>query len=263
MQVKVQTVSELTINQMSDDQYKAEKAAGRISAGEVYACTPSPVKWEDIQNKPDVSGGGDVDYQELARRIPSWQWKVTMPQTVNQTVTATVDGQTYTDDFYAPQGSSVTFSVKADKGFNAGTLSLESATLAEDVAVTVTAAAEKKLVAGKFTAFFKPAEGVMPEPLTVPDCVNVIKIYKTSSTPVYAKVSEGMVLEFSDGIITNARGKSFPAYKATPRGGDSYVYYLKSGSYTGDEFYLEWSPEIDKQTTNVDLTQSGQSRNIR
>lgn len=70
MQVKVQTVSELTINQLSDDQYKAEKAAGRINAGEVYACTPSPVKWEDIQNKPDVSGGGDGDkfYQWLKER---------------------------------------------------------------------------------------------------------------------------------------------------------------------------------------------------
>ena len=101
MQVKVQTVSELTINQLSDDQYLAEKAAGRINAGEVYACTPSPVKWEDIQGKPNVSGGGDVDYQELARRIPTWQWKVTMPKTVNQTVTATVGGQTYTSDFYA------------------------------------------------------------------------------------------------------------------------------------------------------------------
>lgn len=70
MQVKVQTVSELTINQMSDDQYKAEKAAGRISAGEVYACTPSPVKWEDIQGKPDVSQGSSVDdfYQWLKER---------------------------------------------------------------------------------------------------------------------------------------------------------------------------------------------------
>lgn len=70
MQVKVQTVNELTINQLSEDQYKAEKAAGRIKSGEVYACTPSPVKWEDIQGKPNVSGGGDVDkfYQWLKER---------------------------------------------------------------------------------------------------------------------------------------------------------------------------------------------------
>lgn len=70
MQVKVQTVSALTINQMSDDQYKAEKAAGRINAGEVYACTPSPVKWEDIQGKPNVSHGASVDdfYKWLKER---------------------------------------------------------------------------------------------------------------------------------------------------------------------------------------------------
>lgn len=70
MQVKVQTVSELTINQLSDDQYLAEKAAGRINAGEVYACTPSPVKWEDIQGKPDVSQGANVDdfYKWLKER---------------------------------------------------------------------------------------------------------------------------------------------------------------------------------------------------
>ena len=259
----MQTVSELTINQLSDDQYKAEKAAGRINAGEVYACTPSPVKWEDIQGKPNVSGGGDVDYQELARRIPSWQWKVTMPQTVNQTVTATVGGKTYTRDFYAQQGSNVTFSVSADKGFNAGTLSLENVTLADDVTVTVTAAAEKKLVAGKFTAFFKPAEGVMPEPLTVPDCVNVIKIYRSISGPVYAKVSEGMVLEFVEGTVTGARGKTFPVFKIAPRGGDSYVYYMRQDVSLNATLFLEWSPEIDKQTTNVDLTQSGQRYRVR
>lgn len=71
MKVKVQTISELTINQLSEEQYKAEKAAGRIKSGEVYACTPSPVKWEDIQNKPNVSGGGasnDAFYQWLKER---------------------------------------------------------------------------------------------------------------------------------------------------------------------------------------------------
>lgn len=260
MQVKVQTVSELTINQMSDDQYKAEKAAGRINAGEVYACTPSPVKWEDIQGKPDVSGGGDVDYQELARRIPSWQWKVTMPKTVNQTVTATVNGQTYTADFYAPQGSNVTFSVKADYGFNAGTLSVESVTLTEDVAVTVTSATDK-LVAGKFMAYFNPAEGVMPEPLTVPDYVNVVKIYLRPGNPVYAKVVEGMVLEFSQGTITVRRNR-FAVYKVAPRVGDSYVYYLVRAASDKIRMYFEWSREINEQTANIDLTQAGQTYRV-
>ncbi|MBS5890610.1 MAG: hypothetical protein KIB45_05970 [Negativicoccus succinicivorans] len=262
MQVKVQTVSELTINQLSDDQYKAEKAAGRINAGEVYACTPSPVKWEDIQGKPDVSGGGDVDYQELARRIPSWQWKVTMPQTVNQTVTATVSGQTYTSDFYAPQGSNVTFSVKADDGFIAGTLSPASATLTDDVAVTVTAATEKIIAAGNFSAVFKPSEGITSEAFTIPDGVNVVKITVQSNRKcVYAKVSQGMVLEFSTDKITVRRQKR-DIYKAAPRDSDSYVYaYMIDVSRT-ESFLFEWSSEINKSVVDVDLTQAGQKRNI-
>ena len=70
MQVKVQTISELTINQLSEEQYKVEKEAGRIKSGEVYACTPSPVKWEDIQNKPNISQGASVDdfYKWLKER---------------------------------------------------------------------------------------------------------------------------------------------------------------------------------------------------
>lgn len=203
------------------------------------------------------SNGGSIDLKELTRRIPSWQWKVTMPKTINQTVTATVGEQTYTSDFYAPQGSNITFSAKADDGYKAGTLSLESVTLTEDTAVTITEAKEKKLVAGKFEACFNPTEGVMPEPLTVPDCVSVVKIYVTRRHPAYAKVVEGMVLEFLEGTINGN-----PAYKVAPQGGDSYVYCLKSGRTDGDWLYLEWSPEIDKQTTNVDLTQSGQSRKV-
>ena len=253
----MQTVSELTINQLSEDQYKVEKAAGRINAGEVYACTPSPVKWEDIQGKPDVSGGGDVDYQELARRIPSWQWKVTMPKTTHQTVTATVNGQTYTSDFYAPQGSNVTFSVKADDGLKAGTLSLESVTLTEDVTVTVTAATEKIIAAGNYSAVFKPSEGITSEAFTIPDGVNVVKITVQSSRKcAYAKVSQGMVLEFSTDTITVRRQKR-SIYKASPRGSDSYVYADIIDFSRTESFLFEWSSEINKSAVDIDLTQAG------
>lgn len=263
MQVKVQTVNELTINQLSEDQYKAEKAAGRINAGEVYACTPSPVKWEDIQNKPDVSSGGDVDFQELARRIPTWQWKVTMPQTAGQTVTATVGEQTYTSDFYAQQGSNVTFSVKADDGYQAGTLSLESATLTEDMTVTVTGAVtnENKVVAGKFEAYFYPADGIMPKPLVVPDRVNVVKVYCSKDYPVYAKVSEGMVIEFSEGTRVYRR-KTHDIFKAAPKGIDSFIFAYKRAVSASIWMYFEWSQEINEHTVDIDLTQAGQSRAV-
>lgn len=226
---------------------------------EFYSKTESDNRYQ----QKGESSGGDVDYQELARRIPSWQWKVTMPKTINQTVTATVGEQTYTSDFYAPQGSNITFSAKADDGYKAGTLSLESVTLTEDTAVTITEAKEKKLVAGKFEAYFDPASGSMPEPLTIPDCINVVKIYLSARTPVYAKVTEGMVLEFSDDTLTTARGTKFAVYKAAPRGGDSYVYYAKKRASEEVWLYLEWSQEINEQTANVDLTQAGQTRAVK
>lgn len=184
MQVKVQTVSELTINQLSEDQYKAERAAGRINAGEVYACTPSPVKWEDIQGKPNISGGGDVDYAELARRIPSWQWKVTLPKSDHQTVTATVNGKTHTSDFYAPQGSSVTFSAKADTGYIAGSLSTTNATLANDLTVTVTAATESENIEAGTKTFGDRDE------FTVPPKVQVLK-WNWSGKDIYTMVNPG------------------------------------------------------------------------
>ena len=215
----------------------------------------------ELRKEINAGAGKCFDAEELARRIPAWQWKVTLPQTVNQTVTATVNGQTYTSDFYAPQGSNVAFSAKADDGFKAGTLSLESVTLTEDVTVTVTAATEKKLVAGKFTAYFNPAGGTMPEPLTVPDCVNVVKIYINSRQPIYAKVVEGMVLEFSQGTITVRRAE-YAVYKATPRGGDSYVYYNIRDVSEKVWMYFEWSQEINEQAANIDLTQAGKSMRV-
>lgn len=265
MQVKVQTVSELTINQLSEDQYKTEKAAGRINAGEVYACTPSPVKWEDIQDKPNVSGGGSVDYQELARRIPSWQWKVTMPKTTRQIVAATVNGQTYTDDFYAPQGSKVKFSVSAAGGYNAGTLSLEYVTLKEDTAVTVTEATEIPASASG-TKTFGADLPTGYEEFRVPPNVQVLK-FTWGGEDIYVKVKPQSYI----GITINKVDNKYEVKD------DPYV-YLYDGDVPeiiedGDERYTElyafnifygqssepltvsWSTEINNHSTTEDWTQ--------
>ena len=84
-----------------------------------------------------------VDFNELARRIPSWQWKVTLPKSDHQTVMAITNGQIYTSDFYAQQGSNVTFGAKADAGYTAGIVSPRSVTLTSDL-TTVTVTAAKK-----------------------------------------------------------------------------------------------------------------------
>lgn len=276
MQVKVQTVSELTINQMSEDQYKTEKAAGRINAGEVYACTPSPVKWEDIQGKPNVSGGGDVDFQELARRIPSWQWKVTMPKTANQTVTATVNGKTYTNDFYAPQGSQVTFSVKADEGLKAGALSLENVILTEDVAVTVTDATWEYVLDAKalFEATSEEQKTAMTQ-VTFPAFANVVEIYgydktgtkvhslyfkpKSHSEPyTFSILSREVVGENGEKVYL--LGKKLvrriqDAYiiSPVPTSGGRQAYSPMPGSMGFTKLVIAWSPEIGAQTPDSEL----------
>ena len=250
MQVKVQTVSELTINQLSDDQYLAEKAAGRINAGEVYACTPSPVKWEDIQGKPNVSGGGDVDYQELARRIPTWQWKVTMPKTVNQTVTATVGGQTYTSDYYAQQGSQIAFSVTPDPGYIAGIVSPKSATLTGDLTVIVSVATTGSETIEAGTKTF----GVNGDTLIVPPKVQVLK-WAWDGKDIYAKVNPGQ--QFYAHLINY--GEEYQL---------NYILTIKSDGVTqadvSDPFdkpgysdaplTASWSSEINKHAVDYDWT---------
>ncbi len=97
--------------------------------------------------------GESIDFQELARRIPTWQWKVTLPKSANQTVTATVGNTSYSETFYAQQGSRVGITVKSDPGYVPGKLSHTDLTLAGDVAVTVTAATESEEVeTGTFVA---------------------------------------------------------------------------------------------------------------
>ena len=249
MQVKVQTVNELTINQLSEDQYKAEKAAGRIKSGEVYACTPSPVKWEDIQNKPNVSGGGDVDYAELARRIPSWQWKVTLPKSDHQTVTATVNGQTYTSDFYAPQGSNVTFSVKADYGFFAGALSKTSITLDQDEVITVTDAKESGNVE-IIEAGSKEFEVTgYEETFIVPPKVKVLK-WTWNEKDVYTKVNDGdkfLVMVDFDFKLYATVIKTFTKNGVPVKHGGEF-----SGG--GTKLTVSWSTEINEHPFDYDWT---------
>lgn len=264
MQVKVQTVNELTINQLSEDQYKAEKEAGRIKSGEVYACTPSPVKWEDIQDKPDVSKN-KVDFEELSRRIPSWQWKVTIPKSGGQTVTATIGTQTYTDDFYAPQGSQVAFSVKADDGYKAGVISLESATLTEDITVTVTdAVAIEKSSTGSISFPPEYFDNRDDFELEVPQGVRVLKLDthlpsdenpSVLRDPVYFKVVPGTKMLWTGGLRKYSPTRfivNVNHIKLDPVIIVSTVRY----DYVR-EFTFYWSDEINGHATDIDLTELG------
>ena len=221
------------------------------------------------------SSGGSVDLKELARRIPSWQWKVTMPQTVNQTVTATVNGQTYTSDFYAQQGSVVTFSVKADDGFKAGTLSLESVTLTEDATVTVTAATWEYVLDAKALFEATSEEQTAMKQFTFPACANVVEIYGYKKTgekvhSMYIKPkSHSEVYTFKTkarevagengektyylGTKTRIRTQDVTLVSPLPAPSGKQAFSPIQGSSFFTKLVVAWSPEIGAQTPDIEL----------
>lgn len=211
------------------------------SKGDAYTKAES-----DERYQPKGESGGDVDFQELARRIPSWQWKVTMPKTVNQTVTATVGGKTYTSDFYAQQGSNVTFSVKADAGYVAGSLSTISATLVNDLAVTVAVATEsEEIEAGTIEI-----DSIGGDGFVVPPKVSILKLGFTSGD-IYVKVNSGGRIVF---MVNHRYGETqYEVWSAVfDENQDHKNYQIIKNS--DSEPTISWSKEINEHATDYDWT---------
>ena len=188
--------------------------------------------------------GESIDFQELARRIPTWQWKVTLPKSDHQTVTATVGGKTYTSDFYAPQGSVVTFSAKADPGYIAGLVSPRSVTLTSDVTtVTVTAAAEsEEFEAG--TKTFAVDRNYPPkkaDSFIVPAKVYVLK-WTFGEKELYSKVVPGNRFE----ATMSGVGGMYTIYDS--KGIDINAL----GRAAGSPLTASWSKEINEHAVDVD-----------
>lgn len=221
------------------------------------------------------SNGGSVDLKGLAERIPSWQWKVTMPRTVNQTVTATVGSQTYTSDFYAQKGSNITFSVKADDGLKAGTLSLESVTLTEDVVVTVTDATWEYVLDAKALFEATSEEQNAMKQVTIPAFANVLEIYgydktgakvhsnyfkpKSHSEP-YRLFTKGREVAGENGekiyLLGLYRMRRFLNVNLvspvpSPIGTANFIEMLGSNFFT--KLVIAWSPEIDVKTPDCEF----------
>lgn len=220
------------------------------------------------------SNGGSVDLKGLAERIPSWQWKVTMPRTVNQTVTATVGSQTYTSDFYAQKGSNITFSVKADDGLKAGTLSLESVTLTEDVAVTITDATWEYVLDAKALFGATSEEQKAMRQVTIPAFANVVEIYGYDKTgakvhSMYFKPkfhSEPYPLATQGREVSGENGEKvyLLGLKRGHRIRDVYIVFPmpirgtgNSSPIRGSMFFTKlvvaWSPEIGAQTPDAEF----------
>ena len=221
----------------------------------------------ELRKEINAGSGKCFDAEELARRIPSWQWKVTMPKTANQTVTATVGEQTYTDDFYAPQGSKVTFSAKADIGYIAGNLSTVSATLSKDLMVTITAAVESENIeAGEKELEYDGLHTYFE----VPPKVRVIKCL-WNSIDVYLKVDPGDTLRFEieqdyepakpgfpgldDPVIEDSYSYLCDEIKVTSKDGSKRRY--REAVLPGKSSHMLkvfWSKEINEHAIDHDLT---------
>ena len=189
--------------------------------------------------------GESIDFQELARRIPSWQWKVTLPKSDHQTVTATVGGRTYTSDFYAQQGSNVTFSVKPDAGYAAGIVSPKSVTLTEDLTTVTVTAATDALVAGS-KEFFGYGDT-----LVIPIKAQVLKI-TWNKREMYAKVQGGSSLAPKQTYSSNVYTLTNPSIELTNGTSISLSGVLKGTSSA--PLVVAWSEEINARAYTYDWT---------
>lgn len=220
----------------------------------------------ELRKEINAGSGKCFDAEELARRIPSWQWKGTMPKTVNQTVTATVGTQTYTDDFYAPQGSAVTFSVKADDGYIAGTLSATNAKLDNDLAVTVTdAEVSEELTAGSISFSPEYFENRNDFEFEVPPKVKVLRLdtnvprlpdeTEMPKDGIYFKVVPGTKMIWGGDLAQSRRIRMINAVNYIKINPPIYVTNL---IFDRDkEFTFSWSNEINSHGTDMDLTELG------
>lgn len=189
--------------------------------------------------------GESVDFQELARRIPTWQWKVTMPRTAHQTVTATVGSQTYTSDFYAPQGSNVTFSARGATGYIEGAVSPTSATLTGDLAVTVTAATESKNVEAGTQTFDSGQNDFL-----IPLNAQTLKL-TWNGKDTYARVTPGWHLYIT--IEKYANEKHMSIFYIESMQSDLGAQVLSSERlYTS--VVISWSTEINAHAIDIDYT---------
>ena len=221
---------------------KADKATtenalkGKANAADVYTKTESNERYE--------LKGNSIDFNELARRIPSWQWKVTLPKSEHQTVTATVNGRTYTSDFYAQQGSNVTFSAKADRGYAPGAISPTNIILTEDLTVTVTAATDA-LVAGS-KEFFGYGDS-----LVIPIKAEVLKV-TWNKREMYAKVQGGSSLAPKQTYSSNVYTLTNPSIELTNGTSISLSGVLKGTSSA--PLVVAWSEEINARAYTYDWT---------
>ena len=82
---------------------------------------------------------GDVTVKATAA-TEAPKYRVTIEQSDNQTITATYDGKTYTNTFYACEGSRITFSIQADSNYDVGKLNFTEIIVKADVSVMATPA---------------------------------------------------------------------------------------------------------------------------
>lgn len=196
----------------------------------------------ELRKEINAGAGKCFDAEELTRRIPSWQWKVTMPKTTRQTVTATVGGKTYTRDFYAQQGSRITFSVTPDAGYIAGSLSTTCAILNKDLTVTITAATESEEIEAGTKTFDDD------DYFTVPLGAHVLK-WTWAGKDTYTKVIPGDGLAIRTSYYYDSANKRHYYAELSYNGSrkDSVFFTTSDAPLT-----VAWSKEINKHAYDYD-----------
>ena len=158
---------------------------------------------------------------------------------------AAVNGQIYTSDFYAPQGSVVTFSARGATGYIEGTPSPTSTTLTGDLTVTVTAATESKNVEAG-TRTFNGMDNVFLIPLNA----QTLKL-TWNGKDTYARVAPGwnLVINISDDITEK---RLYIAY--TDHDQDNFFAVAVESETINTPLVISWSSEINGHAIDIDYT---------
>lgn len=205
----------------------------------------------------------DALLKELESRVPHYQYKITIKQKPHQTITASANGKTYTETFLAERGTSIAFTVKADQGYIAGTLSHQSFKATQDITVTAADATvpeilkpgEKRLYNGE-TAFL------------VPPKVSVLKFLfndrKGVEKSAYVKVTPGAQLHLDAKVNDSAEwgynGEISYSYQiyflkiSTPYAYEPFKIDKIYGATDDNFITMSWSKEINEHPWDYDIS---------
>lgn len=204
----------------------------------------------------------DAMMQEIARRVPNYQYEVKITQKPHQTITATAGDKTYTDTFLIERGAKVSFSLKPNPGYIAGTLSMKNCTVTKDMEVTVTEAIEPQEVLAGTKTFSKDYEDIL-----VPPKVHVLK-WTWNGKDLYTRVMPKSYVDITTAEnnkkyeITEVDAWFFDGYipegEAIDDEDERFTQFYSDNIFSGfssEPLTVSWSTEINAHLFEYDWTE--------